>query len=173
MKRLFPISCAVILLVGCSDMTSPRFDDLPQAVQNKVESQADPGQIGRIEKEKDAGRIVYHIDFRQKGKPVRIAITENGTIVNDSRNRVMNEAAGASLGFSRMSAQREFSELPVAVQRAIGARSGRLEIRSVSEVKRGGNRVYEIEFDTSGRNPKAYVTPDGVVIEDQRDLLKP
>ena len=172
MKRVICSSLTAVLLVGCSDMTAPRFNDLPESVQQKINAEADPGQIARIEKERDAGRIVYHIEFHQKGKEVKLAITENGTVLSDSRNKVINEAAGAALNFGRVSAEKKFSQLPPQVQKAVGASSGTLEIVNVNEVRRAGKRVYEIEFGAPGKNPKMYVMQDGKIIEDQRNLFR-
>jgi hypothetical protein len=184
LNKHYPMNARVCLLIallivaatgcgGVGTIRAPRFDDLPASAQAKIQEQTDPGRITRIEKESDAGRSVYHVAFTENGEIVKVSVTETGTIISDSRNRVIHEPAGAPLTFGRMSAQSRFNSLPTVVQRAVGLRSsGNIEIVNVRTTERDGAMLYEIEFDSSGRNPKMFIMEDGSVLEDQRDAFR-
>src|SRR5262249_12879045 len=138
----------------------------------KIRSQIDPNQITRIEKEMDDDRVIYHVDFVQKGNREKLWIAGNGTVLQDSRNKVIKEASGTELNFEKLSVQKIFQSLPQPVQKTVLARRGSLEISDIRKVKRHRTRLYAIEFKTSGRNPVLYVAENGQVIEDQRDIFE-
>jgi len=59
------------------------------------------------------------------------------------------------------SASQKFNELPPAVQKTIRAQAPNAELADVSHKTQDGIKVYEVEFNQPGTNPKLIVASDG------------
>ena len=62
-------------------------------------------------------------------------------------------------------ASRQFNELPPAVQKTVRAHAPNAEIASVNKKEMDGQTVYEIHFQTEGKNPQILVAYDGRMLQ--------
>ncbi len=66
---------------------SPKFADLPTAVQRTVQQHGSQSDIEDIDRESRDGRVVYEIEFRREGANREIVVAEDGALIK-------NEAVG-------------------------------------------------------------------------------
>ena len=99
------ILCAMAsaaLLIGCSGMregmggaendrnvltggpvTGTTINDLPQPVKSKLKELAPTSEIADIDKQTQAGRVIYRITFTDAGKNPTMYISQDGSIVQN------------------------------------------------------------------------------------------
>jgi hypothetical protein len=100
------ILCAIAslaLLLGCSEMrksmgggnendhnvmtggpvTGTTINDLPQPVKDRLKEMAPTSEIADIDKQTQAGRVIYRITFTEPGKSPTIYISQDGSIVQN------------------------------------------------------------------------------------------
>lgn len=59
------------------------FDELPQAVQDKIKSEYDKSDITEIEKvEHHSKGLFYDVEFKRKGKNKDVEMTASGEVIN-------------------------------------------------------------------------------------------
>ena len=63
--------------------TGTKFSALPPAAQKTLQAQAPNAEIADISRHDKDGRIIYEIEFRDKGKNPTIQIAEDGTVVQN------------------------------------------------------------------------------------------
>ena len=71
------------------DATSPKFNELPQAVQttiNKEKGEATVEAINIHTETKDK-QTVYRVEFKEKGKNTKLWVNEAGAIIKDNRTK--------------------------------------------------------------------------------------
>ena len=61
--------------------TSPKFADLPAAVQRTVQQHGAQSEIEDIDRETRDGKTVYEIEFRREGPNREIVVAEDGTLI--------------------------------------------------------------------------------------------
>ena len=59
------------------------FSALPEAAQKTIQAQAPNAPIADISRHEDNGRVIYEIEFKDKGKNPSIKVAEDGTLVQN------------------------------------------------------------------------------------------
>jgi uncharacterized membrane protein YkoI len=63
--------------------TGTKFSALPVKVQKTIKSNAPEADIADISRTEENGRVIYVVEFRDKGKNPTIRVAEDGTLVQD------------------------------------------------------------------------------------------
>jgi len=63
--------------------TGTKFSALPPAVQKTIQSKAPSTEIADISRHEDNGRVIYEIEFTDKGKNPTMKVAEDGTVVQN------------------------------------------------------------------------------------------
>jgi len=63
--------------------TGTKFSALPEAVQKTIQGKAPSTEIADISRHEDNGRVIYEVEFKDKGKNPTMKIAEDGTLVQD------------------------------------------------------------------------------------------
>lgn len=63
--------------------TGTKFSSLPEAVQKTIQSTAPGAEISNISRHDSDGRVIYEIEFAERGKNPSIRVAEDGTLVQD------------------------------------------------------------------------------------------
>src|SRR6185503_19311338 len=114
-----------------------QLEETPVAVQETIKREAAGSEIADIDKEHRDGRVVYEVEFKQRGKNSEIHIAEDGTILRDSRKDTALGAPGKSesgtennskLGVKTLS----IKDVPEAVQKQIEANSDGSKIKGIT-----------------------------------------
>jgi uncharacterized membrane protein YkoI len=59
------------------------FSALPVAVQKTIQARAPESQVASISRHDDNGRIIYEVEFKDRGKNPTMKVAEDGTLVQD------------------------------------------------------------------------------------------
>lgn len=142
--------------------TIPRiqFSDLPPRVARTVEREAKGREVADIDREMWRGRVVYEIDFKDRGADARIHVAEDGALVTDERVR----RGGLMAYFMGL----QLEETPPAVQHTIRQVAGD---RAIADLDRKGTRAepyYRVEIKDRAGTQELRVAPDGRVLFDSR-----
>jgi uncharacterized membrane protein YkoI len=78
----------------------PKWEELPQAVQQRAMQFGGKEKVADIDRETDDGRVEYEIEFRREGKNLEVEFAEDGTITESS------DPAAAPVGASPSGASR-------------------------------------------------------------------
>jgi uncharacterized membrane protein YkoI len=60
-----------------------KFSSLPPAAQKTIQAQAPNAEIADVSRHDKDGRIIYEVEFRDKGKNPTIQVAEDGTLVQN------------------------------------------------------------------------------------------
>ena len=60
-----------------------KFSALPEVVQKTIQKSAPPNDIADISRHENNGRVIYEVEFKDKGKNPTIRVAEDGTLVQD------------------------------------------------------------------------------------------
>jgi uncharacterized membrane protein YkoI len=60
-----------------------KFSALPEKVQKTIQTSAPPNEIADISRHESNGRVIYEVEFKDKGKNPTIRVAEDGTLVQD------------------------------------------------------------------------------------------
>jgi uncharacterized membrane protein YkoI len=60
-----------------------KFSALPEKVQKTIQGHAPSTEITDIERHESNGRVIYEVEFKDKGKNPTIRVAEDGTLVQD------------------------------------------------------------------------------------------
>jgi uncharacterized membrane protein YkoI len=63
--------------------TGTKFSSLPEAAQKTIQSRAPNAEIADIARHEKDGRVIYEIEFRDKGKNPTMRVAEDGTVVQE------------------------------------------------------------------------------------------
>jgi uncharacterized membrane protein YkoI len=63
--------------------TGTKFSALPEKVQKTIQTTVPGGQIADISRHEKDGRVIYEVQFQDKGKNPSIRVAEDGTLVQD------------------------------------------------------------------------------------------
>ncbi|MDB6055187.1 MAG: hypothetical protein JWN25_2710 [Verrucomicrobiales bacterium] len=85
MKKTLVILISLLLFTSSSYALPVEQADLPQAVQNTVAEQKIGIYIRLVDKRVVAGAELYDIEFASEASIAHIVVSENGTIIEDSR----------------------------------------------------------------------------------------
>jgi uncharacterized membrane protein YkoI len=63
--------------------TGTKFSSLPEAAQKTIQSKAPNAEIADISRHERDGRVIYEIEFKDKGKNPTMQVAEDGTVVQN------------------------------------------------------------------------------------------
>jgi hypothetical protein len=63
--------------------TGTKFSALPEVVQKTIKDKAPNADIADISRHDKDGRVIYEVEFRDKGKNPTMKIADDGTLVQD------------------------------------------------------------------------------------------
>lgn len=147
--------------------TIPRiqFSDLPPRVARTVEREAKGREVADIDRELWRGRVVYEVDFKDRGANARIHVAEDGALVTDERVR-RGGLRGYFMGL-------QVEETPPAVQHTIRQVAGE---RVIADLDRKGTRAepyFRLEIKDRAGTQELRIAPDGRVLFDSRAVAQP
>lgn len=136
-----------------------RLEDLPPRVQDTAKSAARGREIADIDRETWNGRVVYEVEFRERGTNSRIHVAEDGS-------QVREEGRGASLWSRFMGLQLE--DVPAPVQETIRRVAGGREIADIDRKGTKAAPVYRVEIKDVDTTQELRVGHDGQLLYDSR-----
>jgi uncharacterized membrane protein YkoI len=74
---------AVERLLTPTGAVGTKFSALPERVQKTIQSHAPNIEIADIARHESDGRVIYEVEFKDKGKNPSIRVAEDGTLVQD------------------------------------------------------------------------------------------
>jgi len=63
--------------------TGTKFSALPEKAQRTIQAQAPETAIANITRHEDNGRVIYEVEFQDKGKNPTIRVADDGTLVQE------------------------------------------------------------------------------------------
>ncbi|MDX1950670.1 MAG: PepSY-like domain-containing protein [Verrucomicrobiota bacterium] len=147
---------------AATNSTSTRitFDELPEAVQRAIRNEAGFAEVTFVSRETSSEGESYRVIFRSDDEPVDLRISDEGTIMKDSRNTpIIIVGSTPPLETNQVT----MSNAPEAIRRAIRAHAGQNEIYSVTLTNRNNETVYEVEFRDDFRRNRLVIAKDGTV----------
>lgn len=136
------------------------LSDLPPAVQKTARTEAQGRDIADIDREMWQGRLVYEIEFKERGLNSRVYIGEDGKVMRDERR------PGQALKSLFMGTQLE--ETPPAVQKAIRRVAGDREIADIDRKALGAQPMYRVEIKSAEGVQELRIAEDGKILYDSR-----
>jgi len=133
---------------------SMALNDLPATVQKTVKDQQAGREIADIDQEMWNGKVIYEVEFKEKGPNSRMHIASDGSIVVDKEKR-----QGAYFGA-------QLSETPAAVQATVKRVVSTAEIEDVDRETKNGRVVYDVEVKQEGLNRHLQIAEDGTLLAD-------
>src|SRR4051812_13274169 len=145
---------AVGLLAGCTpnsvEKASKEFNQLPPAVQATVRSKAPDAEVADVKKDTRNGVNVYVIQFRDKQRHPAMEVAEDGMLVKyEAGTAAMGKPApteGTVKGHVSSNVEKQYTALPVAVQKAIEGNAPRAEVIDIRRKEQNGTVYYEVEY---------------------------
>ena len=136
------------------------LSDLPDAVQQTARTEAQGRDIADIDREMWHGKMVYEIEFKERGLNSRVYIDENGKVVRDERR------PSQTLRSLFMGTQLE--ETPPAVQATIRRAAGDREIADIDRKTSGTKTMYRVEIKNADGTQELRIAEDGKILYDSR-----
>ena len=79
-------------------MASPKFSELPPAVQKTVQQHGAQTEIEDIDRERENGKTYYEVEFRREGPNREIRVAEDGTLMKNSAMGKPGSKSDSSIG---------------------------------------------------------------------------
>jgi uncharacterized membrane protein YkoI len=136
------------------------LSDLPDVVQQTARTEGRGRDIVDIDREMWQGRLVYEIEFKERGLNSRVYIGENGQVVRDERR------PGQALRSLFMGTQLE--ETPPAVQATVRRVAGDREIADIDRKSGAGQSMYRVEIKHADGIQELRIAEDGKILYDSR-----
>jgi len=136
---------------------SMTVNQLPAAVQKTVKEQQAGREVADIDKEMWNGKVVYEVEFKEKGPNSRVHIASDGSIVVDK-----DKKRGTYLGT-------QLSEAPAAVQATVKQVVSSAEIEDVDRETKDGQVVYDVEVKQEGLNRHLKIAENGTLLADSNN----
>jgi uncharacterized membrane protein YkoI len=134
------------------------LSDLPAVVQQAARTEARGRDIVDIDREMWQGRLVYEIEFKERGLNSRVYIGEDGKVVRNERR------PGQTLRSLFMGTQ--LDETPPAVQATVRRVAGDREIADIDRKTAGGQTMYRVEIKNADGIQELRIAEDGKVLYD-------
>lgn len=138
-------------------MPRRQLSDLPPAVQETARSEAKGRDVVDIDRETWHGRLVYEIEFRDRGLNSRIYVADDGTLVRDER---------PARGLKSLFLGTQLEDTPAPVQEAIRRLAGDREIADIDQRGAGPDPVYRVEIREPQGRREVHITSAGKVVFD-------
>ena len=136
------------------------LSDLPDSVQQTARTEAQGRDIVDIDREMWQGRLVYEVEFKERGLNSRVYIGEDGKVVRDERR------PGQTLRSLFMGTQ--LDETPAAVQATVRRVAGDREIADIDHKTLGGQAMYRVEIRNADGIQELRIAEDGKILYDSR-----
>jgi uncharacterized membrane protein YkoI len=155
------------------------FNQLPQPVQKTLSATRGTDTVKEIQRKLKDGKTVYEVELERRGLNARLLLSEDGTVVRDSRKEVASDgqfevtepgyipATEYAPLFPRVSSL-QISDVPQPVQRTINQHAAGRKIADIDKETWNNRTVYEVEFAQAGRNAQVHIAEDGIVVKDER-----
>jgi len=160
-----------------------KWQDLPAPVQNTVKQQGGSEKIADIDREDRRGQTVYEVEFEREGRNVEIHVAADGKLLADEYEavppRTQEQRTEDTADANRRSLEGavyvgpKLQDLPAPVQATIGKHAKSEQIADIDIERRTGRVVYEVEFETAGRNAEIHITEDGALLPEPTGLIDP
>lgn len=124
--------------------------DVPAAVRAVIEKHVGNGEIKKIDKEKEDGKIVYDVEAKKNGKDIELSIAEDGTILTSEESVA-------------------YASLPAAVRAAAEKKLGGPGDYKASKEIEDGKTAYEIEAKSNGKHITLKFSETGELLEEEKD----
>lgn len=171
--KILTLMAVVGLLAGCTksnvQQASQEFNQLPAAVQKTVRAQAPDAEIADVKRDTRNGHEIYVIQFRDKQRYPAMEVAADGMLVKYQAGEAAMGSAGAYEGTVKGrvsdSMQKEYSALPVGVQKAIEANAPKAEVVDIRRKEENGQVFYEVEYAGKDHKPVLRVGTDGHIFK--------
>ena len=144
------------LAASAQDKKDIEPNKIPKNVMDALKTKFPKAEIHKCTKEKEDGKVVYDIEFKQEGRKFEADITEAGVITNWEK-----EIAA--------------SDLPNAVKAAVEKKYPKSTLKDImlcTDIKEGKETLhgYEITLDTADKKAvEVTVAADGKILEDSTE----
>lgn len=127
------------------------LDKVPRAVMEAINARFPGANVESVERETEAGKVVYDVELKHKSRKYEMDIHEDGTVVE-----LEKEVAA--------------EDVPEAVRKAVRAEFPRAKVREFMEVNRvkGKDETpihYEVTLSINGKEREVVVSLDGKVLK--------
>lgn len=141
--------------------TKVSFDELPQEVQKTIRTHAGSLNVEDIQKKEKNGEACYQASFDKDNMKSKLTVAEDGSLLQYQQARDMTVAAVVP---EISSSDKELSDLPDAVQKAIEEKAGSAEVGNISESTLQGETVYHAGFNDGASHTDLIVSEDGELL---------
>ncbi len=140
------------------------IDELPDAVRTALNKIVGSGTISEIEREDEDGQVVYEVEATVDGKNVELEFSATGELLETETADDDGDDDGES------EQEMKLSELPQAVQAALGNAIPGVEVDEVTREVEGGHVYYEVEYEANGTDHTIELTENGDIVETETEV---
>ena len=147
------------------------LSELPEPVQNTIESSGETSPVKKITVRQLDGKMVYDVELEKDNAPnPHLRIAADGTPLRDMPPDITSSWSISPEGTPLLSPTPplRLEDLPGAVQETVRKEAAGREIADIDRESWKGRPVYEVEFRQAGRNPQIHVAEDGTLLRDER-----
>jgi hypothetical protein len=154
MGLCFVALCGLIATTGlcrADDEEKVPLDKLPKAVTDAVKKKFPKAELVSAEKEKEDGKIVYEVNFKNEGSTIEAIVTPEGKILVIEKEITVKD-------------------LPKAVADALESKYARATIKKVEEISKEDKiTAYEVLLVTEKKKTlEVQFSPEGKVIQEEK-----
>lgn len=142
------------------------LDALAEPVRETMMQQVADGVIQEIEREQEEGRVVYEVEFLLEGEEVEIKVAEDGTLLGRQTEDEEDEEEDDDKDEDTMTLE----QAPPPVRQAVLEAFGMAASPSIERESEHGRMFYEAERQVEGREHAILITPEGVVVVEERQI---
>jgi Peptidase propeptide and YPEB domain len=124
------------------------LDKAPKAVQDAFNARFPGGEVTSLTKETDAGKVIYDIELKHKGRKYEMDVQEDGTVLEVEK-------------------EKDLKEVPAALAKTVDAKFPKAKIQVIMEVNLVKGKVetpdhYEVTVTTAdNKTEEILITLDG------------
>jgi len=162
---------ALALAVAAEAEKTVSLSELPEPVQNAIETSGETSPVRTITVRQVEGKTVYDVELEKNNAPnPHLRILADGTLLRDSPSGITSTWAISPDGAPLLppTPPLRLEDLPAAVQETVRKEAAGREIADIDRESWKGRTVYEVEFRQSGLNPQIHVAEDGTLLRDER-----
>lgn len=142
------------------------IDQLPAAVRATLESQAQGAKIEEIEKEDEAGAVVYSADVVKGAEKLEVKIAEDGKLLESKAEEKKCEGKKCEEN-DENEAKVTLDQVPPAVQATLKQIAGAGKIDEIEKKTEAGVEIYSADITKDGKSIDAKVAADGKLIKSE------
>jgi uncharacterized membrane protein YkoI len=159
-NQIYRLFIALILAAGLTTLTSAKEDekteptltvkDLPAAVRATVEKLTTGGQVTKIDKEDENGKVVYDIEATVKGKDMEFDIAADGKVLTSEESV-------------------DYASLPAAVRATAEKFFGSAKDLKAAKELEDGKTSFEVEGKKGDETTALKIDASGKQLEEKKD----